>query len=70
MISQKSNFGNHYFFNVNFSITIAHTEFKLCLVIFHTNSEGTVSQMSDFDLSFYSMLEIGKHFVKSVNITL
>ena len=50
------------FLNVHFSITIAHKDFKFCLLSPHTHSEGTVSQLFGLSLSFYFMSKNGKHF--------
>ena len=52
------------FLNVHFSIPIAYTDFKFCLVSLHINSEGTVSQIFNLGLSFYFMSKNGKHFLK------
>ena len=52
------------FLNVHFSITIAHTYFKFCLLSPHIRSEGTVSQIIFLGLSFYFMSKNGKHFLK------
>ena len=58
---------DNYFLNVNFSLTIAHREFKSRLHSLHTPLEGTVSQIIDLGLGFYFMSKNGKHFVKFVN---
>ena len=52
MINQNSFFDNN-FLNVDFSITIADTEFKFCFPILHSCLEGTVSQIFYLALSFY-----------------
>ena len=52
------------FLNVHFSITIAHKDFKFCLLSPHTHSEGTVSQIFGLGLTFYFMSKNGKHFLK------
>ena len=44
---------DNYFSNLNFSITMAYTKFKLCVLIRNTNSEGPVSQIFVLGLSFY-----------------
>ena len=56
------------FVNVHFSITIAHTNFKFCLLMPHIRSEGSVSQIIFLGLSFYSVSKNGKHFLKFVSI--
>ena len=43
------------FLNVHFSIPIAYTDFKFCLVSLHINSEGTMSQIFNLGLSFHFM---------------
>ena len=52
------------FLNVHFSITIAYTNFKFCLLSPHTHSERTVAQIFYLDLSFYFMSKNGKYFLK------
>ena len=47
---------------------MAYTIFKFCLLILHTHSEGTVSQICHLGLSSHFMLKIGKLFVKILNI--
>ena len=59
-----------YFFNVNFSLTIAHREFKSRLHSLHTPLKGTLSQIFYLGLGFYFMSKNGKHFVKFVNFIL
>ena len=59
-MSQKNIILGNYFWNVNFLITIAYTDFKFCFPILHTYSEGTVSQNFDLGLSFYFMPKNGK----------
>ena len=60
-------FDNH-FLNVDFSLTIAHKDFKSRLLSRHTLLEGTVSQICYLGLGFYFMSKNRKHFVKFVNI--
>ena len=50
---------NRQFFNVNFSITKPHTDFKFCLAI---------SQIFYLVFSFHFMPKIGKHIIKFVNV--
>ena len=64
---ENLNFDN-IFLNVHFSITIAHTNFKFCLLSTHIRSEGTVSQIFYLGLSFYFMSKNGKHFLKFVGV--
>ena len=64
----KKSIFDKYFLNVNFSITIVYTDFKFCVPILHTHSEGTVSQIVYLGLGFIFMSKNGKHFVKFVNI--
>ena len=59
---------DNYFLNVNFSLTIAHRDFKSCLRSLHTHLKGTMSQIFDTGFGFYFMSKNGKHFVKFVNI--
>ena len=72
MNEQNNKFKNlifhNYFLYVNFSLPIAHRDFKSCLRSLHTHLEGTVSQIFDIGLGFYFMSKNGKHFVKFVNI--
>ena len=56
------------FLNVHFSITIAYTYFKFCLLSPHIHSEGTVSQIFNLGLSFYFMSKNGKHFLKYLRL--
>ena len=63
----KNRIFDNYFLNVNFSLTIAHREFKSRLHSLHTPLEGTLSQISYLGLGFYFMSKNGKHFVKFVN---
>ena len=56
------------FLNVHFSITIAHSNFKFCLLSPHIRSEGTMSQIFHLGLSFYFMSKNEKHFLKFVSI--
>ena len=64
----KNRIFDNYFLNVNFSLTIAHKEFKSRLHSLHIPLEGTVSQIFDLGLGFYFMSKNGKHFVKFVNV--
>ena len=62
---------DNYFFNVDFLITKACTDFKCCLLSLHTHLEGTVSLFFFFGgggPSFYFMTKIGKHFINFVMI--
>ena len=56
------------FLNVHFSITIAYTGFKLCVLSLHIHSEGTVSQIFNLCLSFYFMFKNRKYFLNFVRI--
>ena len=47
---------------------MAYREFKLCLLILHTHTEGTVSQISHLGLSSHFMPQIGILFVKILSI--
>ena len=65
--SKKLNFDN-YCLNLNFAITMAHTDLKFGILILYTDSEGTVSQIFHLGLSFHFMPKIGKLFAKFLNI--
>ena len=52
-----------YFFNMDFSITIAYIGFKFCLYILRICMEGSVSQICLVGPSFLLMTKFGKHFV-------
>ena len=56
------------FLNVYFSITISYKDFKFCLLRLHIHPEGTVSQIFNLGLSFYSMSKNGKRFLKTLII--
>ena len=64
----KKLFFDNYFLNLNFSITMAHTDLKFCFPILHTHSEGTVSQIFHLGFSFHFMSKIGRLFAKLPNI--
>ena len=70
MNEQNNKFKNlifdKYVLNINFSLTIAHRDFKSCLRSLHTHLEGTASQIFDIGLGCYFMSKNGKHFVKCV----
>ena len=55
----KNSFFYNNLLNVDFSITIADTEFKFCFPILHTHLEGTMSQILYLGFSFYFMSKIG-----------
>ena len=55
----KNRIFDNYFLNVNFSLTIAHREFKSRLHSLHTPLEGTVSQIFYLGLGFYLCLNTG-----------
>ena len=48
--------------NVDFSITIADTEFKFCFPILHIHLERTVSQIFYLGFSFYLCQKSGNIF--------
>ena len=58
----KNPFFDNIFLNVDFSITIADTDFKFSFPILHICLEGTMSQISYLCLSFDFMSKIGYHF--------
>ena len=58
---------DNYFSNFNFSITMAYTKFKLCVLILTTHLVGTVSQVFVLGLSFYFMPKIGTCFQNFVS---
>ena len=47
--------------NVHCSRTVAHVDFKLCMLYLHTHLEGKMSQMFYLGLGFYFMSKNGKH---------
>ena len=60
----KNLFFDNMFLIVHFSITIAYTYFKFCLLSPDIHSEGALSQSFNLGLSFYFMSKNGKHFLK------
>ena len=64
----KKLFFYNYFSNLNISITMAYTVFKLCFLILHIHSEGTVSQIFHLGLISHFMPKIGKLFVQILDI--
>ena len=57
-----------YFFKVNFSLTIAHRDFKFRLPSLHSPLEGTVSQIFYLGFGFHFMPKNGKVFEKFASI--
>ena len=68
MIKFKKLFFDNYFFNLNFSITVAHIELKFCVSILRTYPEGTVSQIPHLGLSSHFMPKIWKLFATFPNL--
>ena len=64
----KNLFFDKIFLNFNFSVTTVYKDLKMCLLSFHTHSEGTVSQFFYLVLSFYFISKNGKHFLKLLSI--
>ena len=59
---------DQYFFNLNFSITMASKELTFCSHILDKHLEEIVSQIFHLRLISYFMPKIGKLFEKSVKI--
>ena len=59
----KNRIFDNNFVNVNFSLTIAHRDFKSRLLSLHTPLEEKVSHIFFLCLGFFFMSKNGKHFV-------
>ena len=56
------------FLKVHFSRTIADTDVKCCQLSPDSQSEGTVTQILNFSLSFYFMSKNRKHFLNILSV--